>query len=119
MNRLTSGERLYRLCDPEPTLDLETNVDVITEMRRIAGTMWTREIDAMLVADIQQLVSRLSSGNVIVLCALKYHCTPEDIEERMEVILAMALQGVKDKWANFQENRCGSVSRHVAGHDQI
>jgi hypothetical protein len=97
MNRLTSGERLYRLCDPEPTLDLETNVDVIAEMRRIAGTMWTPEIDAMLVADIQQLVSSVSSGQVLVLCALKYHCTPEDIEERMEIILARALQNLKDR----------------------
>jgi hypothetical protein len=114
MNRLTSGGRLYRLCDPEPALDLETNVDVITEMRRIAGTMWTSEIDAMLVADIQHLVSRLSSGNVIVLCALKYHCPPEDIEERMEIILARALQRVKDKWAAFQEDRYGGVSWHVA-----
>jgi hypothetical protein len=55
------------------------------------------------VADIKQLVSRLSSGNVMVLCALKYHCTPEDIEERMEVILARAMQNLKDRWRPFRK----------------
>ena len=106
--------RLYRLCDYNPELDLETNVDPVTEMRRIAGTMWTPGIDAMLVEDLRQLVQIVSSGDIMVLCALKYHCTPEEIEERMDVILARALQRVKDKWATFQENRCGGVSQHVA-----
>jgi hypothetical protein len=91
-------------------LILKAKLISIEEMRKLAGTMWTPELDVMLVEDIQYLVSGLSqfakSSDAFIFCtlALKYHCTPDDIQERMEVIYARALEEVEDKWLSFQES---------------
>ena len=96
-------------CRARPTPSSESN-DVIDEMRKIAGTMWTPEIDAMLIEDIQRLVSRVSSGPaIIVLCAFTYHCTPEEIEERLKVIRIQTAQRLTDKWLAFQRTRFGEI----------
>jgi hypothetical protein len=111
MNRLASGGTLYRLCDPELTLDLETN-DAITELRRIAGIMWTPKIDAMLVA--------WHPATGVPLFFWQCHGAL-----RLEASLhsrgyrgadgGHPCQGHAEserQVATFQENRCDAVSRH-------